>query len=114
MLQGSKAEQRKWWLYNRFRYIDSKYKYALVIGNSYCNHMKSFGLYNDQDELRFMSKDDSDWDLPEIVFGKDRQNLKKLIEDIEDDSYFRDYNGWITDDIYTIQAVKKSPIKVYG
>jgi hypothetical protein len=25
MLQGSKKEQRKWWLYNRFRYIDSKY-----------------------------------------------------------------------------------------
>ena len=25
MLQGTKAEQRKWWLYNRFRYIDSKY-----------------------------------------------------------------------------------------
>lgn len=25
MLQGSKAEQRKWWLYNRFRYMDSKY-----------------------------------------------------------------------------------------
>ena len=25
MLQGSKAEQRRWWLYNRFRYFDSKY-----------------------------------------------------------------------------------------
>ena len=25
MLQGSKASQRKWWLYNRFRYMDSKY-----------------------------------------------------------------------------------------
>ena len=25
MLQGSKAEQRKWWLYNRFKYMDSKY-----------------------------------------------------------------------------------------
>lgn len=25
MLQGSKKEQRRWWLYNRFRYIDSKY-----------------------------------------------------------------------------------------
>ena len=25
MLQGSKSEQRKWWLYNRFKYIDSKY-----------------------------------------------------------------------------------------
>jgi hypothetical protein len=25
MALGSKAEQRKWWLYNRFRYIDSKY-----------------------------------------------------------------------------------------
>lgn len=25
MLQGNKEEQRKWWLYNRFRYMDSKY-----------------------------------------------------------------------------------------
>lgn len=25
MLQGSKAEQRKWWLYNRYQYLDSKY-----------------------------------------------------------------------------------------
>lgn len=25
MLQGSKTEQRKWWLYNRFKYLDSKY-----------------------------------------------------------------------------------------
>ena len=25
MLQGSKSAQRKWWLYNRFRYMDSKY-----------------------------------------------------------------------------------------
>lgn len=25
MLQGSKQEQRRWWLYNRFRYMDSKY-----------------------------------------------------------------------------------------
>ena len=25
MLQGSKAEQRKWWTYDRFRYTDSKY-----------------------------------------------------------------------------------------
>ena len=25
MAQGSKAEQRRWWLYNRFRYVDSKY-----------------------------------------------------------------------------------------
>ena len=26
MCQGSKAEQRKWWLYNRFQYMDSKYQ----------------------------------------------------------------------------------------
>ena len=25
MLQGSKESQRKWWLYNRFKYMDSKY-----------------------------------------------------------------------------------------
>lgn len=28
MAQGSKEEQRKWWLYNRFRYLDSKYNAA--------------------------------------------------------------------------------------
>jgi hypothetical protein len=28
MLQGSKEEQRKWWLYNRFKYFDSKYTAA--------------------------------------------------------------------------------------
>lgn len=26
MAQGSKASQRQWWLYNRFRYMDSKYE----------------------------------------------------------------------------------------
>lgn len=26
MCLGSKTEQRKWWLYNRFRYVDSKYR----------------------------------------------------------------------------------------
>jgi len=26
MAQGSKEEQRKWWLWNRFRYLDSKYR----------------------------------------------------------------------------------------
>ena len=30
MCLGSKAEQRKWWLYNRFRYIDSKYSAGLA------------------------------------------------------------------------------------
>lgn len=25
MLQGAKTEQRKWWMYNRFRYMDSRY-----------------------------------------------------------------------------------------
>lgn len=33
MLQGSKEEQRKWWLYNRFRYIDSKYNAGNAIGS---------------------------------------------------------------------------------
>ena len=28
MIQGSKAEQRKWWLSNRFKYMDSKYYVA--------------------------------------------------------------------------------------
>ena len=29
-LQGAKTQQRKWWLYNRFRYIDSKYNTGLA------------------------------------------------------------------------------------
>ena len=34
MLQGSKAEQRKWWLYNRFRYMDSKYNTGSAASNT--------------------------------------------------------------------------------
>ena len=30
MCLGSKSEQRKWWLYNRFRYLDSKYEAGLA------------------------------------------------------------------------------------
>ena len=44
MLQGSKAEQRKWWLYNRFRYIDSKYNAGDAL--------------TDQIELRVFERDD--------------------------------------------------------
>lgn len=31
MALGSKAEQRKWWLYNRFRYLDSKYSAGAIL-----------------------------------------------------------------------------------
>ena len=34
MLQGSKEEQRKWWLWNRFRYLDSKYHVGGAIANT--------------------------------------------------------------------------------
>lgn len=34
MALGSKAEQRKWWLYNRFRYIDSKYSAGLATSST--------------------------------------------------------------------------------
>ena len=33
MLQGSKTEQRKWWLYNRFRYMDSKFATGDAVKN---------------------------------------------------------------------------------
>lgn len=42
MLQGSKAEQRKWWLYNRFRYLDSKYNTGDA-STDYIN-LKAFAL----------------------------------------------------------------------
>ena len=34
MLQGSKEEQRKWWLWNRFRYLDSKYHVGGALANT--------------------------------------------------------------------------------
>lgn len=42
MAQGSKAEQRKWWLWNRFRYLDSKYNAGdalteVIIFRAYAN-----------------------------------------------------------------------------
>lgn len=42
MLQGSKAEQRKWWLYNRFRYLDSKYNTGDASKD--CINLKAFAL----------------------------------------------------------------------
>ena len=39
MLQGSKEEQRKWWLYNRFRYMDSKW----LAGNATANRIQLRG-----------------------------------------------------------------------
>ena len=33
MIQGSKKEQRKWWLWNRFRYMDSKYVTGDAVNN---------------------------------------------------------------------------------
>lgn len=41
MLQGSKKEQRKWWLYNRFRYLDSKFS----SGDAY-NKIISMRVFN--------------------------------------------------------------------
>lgn len=41
MLQGSKEQQRKWWLYNRFRYMDSKYN----VGDA-ANNALSIRLFN--------------------------------------------------------------------
>ena len=34
MAQGSKEEQRKWWLWNRFRYLDSKYRTGDAAGEN--------------------------------------------------------------------------------
>lgn len=44
MLQGSKASQRQWWLYNRFRYLDSKY----ITGDS-ASDIISFYAYAKED-----------------------------------------------------------------
>lgn len=40
MLQGLKTEQRKWWLYNRFRYMDSKF----IVGDA-ANTVLSIRLF---------------------------------------------------------------------
>jgi hypothetical protein len=44
MCQGSKESQRKWWLYNRFRYIDSKYSTGDAL-----NHIITLRAYQKSD-----------------------------------------------------------------
>lgn len=46
MLQGSKEEQRKWWLYNRFRYLDSKYNTGDATANVINMRLFSDGTLN--------------------------------------------------------------------
>ena len=50
MLQGSKEQQRKWWLFNRFRYIDSKYasgaaKQNTIVFRAYSNNKGTYSLF---------------------------------------------------------------------
>ena len=42
MLQGAKAEQRRWWLYNRFRYLDSKYNAASAVDEQNTIQFRAF------------------------------------------------------------------------
>ena len=46
MLQGSKEEQRKWWLWNRFRYLDSKYHVGGAIANTAFIRLFNSGTLN--------------------------------------------------------------------
>ena len=50
MLQGSKEQQRKWWLFNRFRYIDSKYasgaaKQNTIVFRAYSNNKGTYSSF---------------------------------------------------------------------
>ena len=46
MLQGAKAEQRRWWLYNRFRYLDSKYNAGEAKADNNIIHFRAYGEAN--------------------------------------------------------------------
>lgn len=46
-LQGSKESQRQWWLYNRFRYLDSKYN----TGDSVTDKIRFYAYYKEDLEI---------------------------------------------------------------
>ena len=95
---------------NKIKSLDEKYKYVFIFGDDYCGHMKDFGIYDDQEEVRLHWN--RDWDLPELVFGEKKENLHKLIDDVENDGYFCDYGGSLRGTIIHIDEIK-SKINIF-
>jgi hypothetical protein len=91
--------------------IDNKYKYVVILGDSYTGHLKDEYLYEDQQALYLHS--DRDWDLPELIFGESDKNMKKLIKDIKNDDYFISYEGKINRSIYTLETLFDKSKKIY-
>ena len=91
--------------------IDNKYKYVIILGDSYTGHLKDEYLYEDQQALYLHS--DRDWDLPELIFGESDENMKNLIKDIKRDGYFRSYSGKINESIYTLEKLSNKSEKIY-
>lgn len=81
MLQGSKKEQRKWWLSNRFRYMDSKF----LTGDA-TNKVISLRLFNNGD-LTVTTAIDM---YSAVVFGQGSTPLKRRVTANEPTTYTHD------------------------
>ena len=90
------------------RDIDKKYKYVIILGDSYTYHLKS-GYYLDDKclELTIHDEDDYDWDLPDVIFTTNIKSAKKCIVSINDDSYFRDKSSWEFEVDWAVYNIKK-------
>lgn len=90
------------------RDIDKKYKYVIILGDSYTYHLKS-GYYLDDKcfELTIHDEDNYDWDLPDVIFTTNIKSAKKCIDSINNDSYFRDKTSWEFDVDWAVYNIKK-------
>lgn len=90
------------------RDIDKKYKYVIILGDSYTYHLKS-GYYLDDKclELTIHDEDDYDWDLPDVIFTTNIKSAKKCIDSINADSYFRDKTSWEFEVDWAVYNIKK-------
>ncbi len=88
--------------------IDKKYKYVIILGDSYTGHLKS-GYYLDDKCYEFTIHDeyDDDWDLPDVIFTTNINSAKKCIDSINNDSYFRDKTSWEFDVDWAVYNITK-------
>lgn len=87
--------------------IDKKYKYVIILGDSYTGHLKDGYYLDDNCEEFIIHLEDDDWDLPDVIFTTNIESAQKCIDSINNDSYFSDKTSWEFDVDWAVYNIKK-------
>mgnify|MGYP002520748945 CR=1 FL=1 len=129
MCQGSKEEQRKWWLYNRFRYIDSKYgagsaKQKTIVFRAYSNNNTNYSTFKitpyadiyarvEFDEKKATQKAIRNQEVQLTIEGiENPNNLVVRIYSADQLASIGDISGFLPDEVNITMAENLQSIKV--